>query len=137
MLPGTLLAAVVKFASPELIVSATFCWRESGFCELSSIVIKLSGRTLNTKPSMKWISAVEPEPVRTRSFWCRITAVVAGIQTSVLARLTWTLPSMRSKREPVSTDVGAGGWGGVARRWTSQATAAKRASAAKATPRVR
>ena len=108
VLPGALLAAVVKFASPDWIESATFCCRDSGFCELSSIVIRLSGRTLNTKPSAKWISAVDPDPVRTRSFWCRITAVVAGIQTSVLARLTWTLPSMRSKREPVSTDVSGG-----------------------------
>ena len=43
VLPGTLRAAVWKFASPDWIESAVRCWRESGFCELSSIVIRLSG----------------------------------------------------------------------------------------------
>ena len=56
----------------------TRCWRETGFCELSSIVMRLSGRTLNTVPSAKWISAAAPEPVRTRSFCRSTTACVAG-----------------------------------------------------------
>ena len=113
VLPGTLLAAVRKLASPDWIESATLCCRESGFCELSSIVIKLSGRTLNTVPSVKWISAVDPAPVRTRSFCRRITAFVAVIHSSVPARFTCTLPSMRSNRDPVATEVGWGGGGGV------------------------
>ncbi len=60
VLPGTLRAAVWKLASPDWMESATRCWRETGFCELSSIVIRLSGRTLNTVPSAKWISAAAP-----------------------------------------------------------------------------
>jgi hypothetical protein len=68
VLEGTSRAAVWKLASPDWIDSATRCWRDTGFCELSSTVMRLSGRTLKTVPSAKRISAAAPEPC-TRSFW--------------------------------------------------------------------
>ena len=81
------------------------------------MVIRLSGRTLKTVPSAKWISAVPPPPVRTRSFWRRTRALLAAIHSSVPACFTWTLPSMAAKRAPVSTAADEGGGvGGVPRQ---------------------
>jgi hypothetical protein len=77
VLPGTPRDAVWKLASPDWIDSAVRCSRETGFCELSRIVMRLSGRTLITPPSARWISAVAPDPVFTRSFCRSTTARVA------------------------------------------------------------
>ncbi len=46
-------AAVWKLASPDWTASAVRCCRETGFCELSTIVIRVSGRTLICIPSAK------------------------------------------------------------------------------------
>ena len=136
VLPGTLRAAVWKLASPDWMERATRCWRETGFCELSSIVIRLSGRTLNTVPSAKRISAAAPEPVRTRSLCRSTTASVAGNHSSVPARFTCTLPSILAKRAPVSIAVAGGGGGGVRRRKRNQPNAASRTIAPPASERV-
>ena len=88
VLPGTLRDAVWKLASPDWIDSAVRWRREIGFCELSRIVMRLSGRTLITPPSARWISALAPEPVRTRSFWRNTTASEAGTHSSFPDRFT-------------------------------------------------
>ena len=102
---------------PDWMDSATRCWRETGFCELSSIVIRLSGRTLNTVPSAKRISAAAPEPVRTRSFCRSTTASVARqpLERSRRASPARCRRSSRSGRRSRSRSAGGGG-GGVRRR---------------------
>jgi hypothetical protein len=106
--------AVWKLASPDWMDSDTRCWRETGFCVLSSIVIRLSGLTVNTVPSAKRISAAPFEPVRTRSFCRSSIDLAAGAHSSVPARFTCTLPSKELNWAPVSTrltGVGAGAGG--------------------------
>jgi hypothetical protein len=135
--PGMPRAAVWKLASPDWMERATRCWRDSGFCELSSIVIRLSGRTLKDVPSAKRISAAAPAPVRTRSFWRSTTAVVAWTHSSVPALFTWTLPSREAKRAPVSMAVAGGGAGGGERMRKYHPATARSTIARPARTRVR
>jgi hypothetical protein len=94
-------------------MSETWRLRVAGLSAPSSIVMRLSGRTWNTSPLKKRISAAAPDPVRTRSSLLNVMLGSAFTQTSVPARLTCTLPSSEAKRAVVTaTGVVSGGGGG-------------------------
>jgi hypothetical protein len=85
-----------------------------GSSDVSSMVMRLSGRTWTTVPSKNVISAAAPGPVRTRSLFLSTMLRSAGIQRNSPTGLTVTLPSMVVKRAVVTVGGGASGGGGGA-----------------------
>jgi hypothetical protein len=107
-LPGTLRRTVWKFTSPEEMCHATRRFLVDGSSDVSSIVIRLSGRTCTIVPSKKAISAAAPGPVRTRSLLRRTIRVSAGTHSNWPTGFTRTLPS-RDRNRAVVTLLGGGG----------------------------
>jgi hypothetical protein len=99
--------------SPDEMCQATFRRLVEGSSEVSSIVMRLSGRTCTTVPSKNVISAAEPGPVRTRSLLRSTMARSALTHSKVPTVFTLTLPSRVVKRAVV-TVAGAVDSGGVA-----------------------
>jgi hypothetical protein len=115
-LPGTPRRKVCRFTSPEETCHATRRRRVAGSSEVSSIVMRLSGRTRTTLPSKNVISAVEPGPVRTRSDLRSVPWRSAAIHSNVPTALTFTLPTTDVKRALVERAIGAEGGGGATGR---------------------
>jgi hypothetical protein len=86
-------AGVVKFASPDWMVTPPWRTRDAGFSEDSSIVIRLSARRWKRVPSARRISAEPPEPVRTMSALVSMMARSAFFHSRVPPCRTSTLPS--------------------------------------------
>ena len=112
-LPGTLRRTVWKFTSPDEMCQATRRRLVDGSSDVSSIVIRLSGRTCTTVPSKNAISAAAPGPVRTRSLLRRSMRVSAGTHSNCPTGFTRTLPSSERKRAEVTLDAGGATSGGV------------------------
>jgi hypothetical protein len=111
-LPGTFFRSVWKFTSPEEMCQATLRAFVDGSSEVSSIVMRLSGRTCTTVPSKKVISAAAPGPVRTRSLLRSTMLRSAVTHSKVPTVFTLTLPSIEVKRAVVTVGVGASTCGG-------------------------
>ena len=78
-----------------------------GSSDVSSMVMRLSGRTCTRVPSKNVISAAAPGPVRTRSLLRRTIARSALTHSNVPTVFTFTLPSMVVKRAVVTVEGGA------------------------------
>jgi hypothetical protein len=97
---------VWKFTSPDEMCQATRRFLVDGSSDVSSIVIRLSGRTCTMVPSKNAISAAAPGPVRTRSLLRRTIRVSAGTHSNCPTGFTRTLPSSERKRAEVTLEGG-------------------------------
>jgi hypothetical protein len=106
--PAEVERGALNCTSPEEMCAATRRCFVRGSSELSSMVMRLSGRTCSVVPSKNVISAAEPSPVRTRSLLRSAIARSALTHSNVPTVFTFTLPSRVVKRAVVTVAGGAG-----------------------------